>query len=254
MKSHLRTTLISAGILAAGCAILATLPALAAAPAEICPAAKKSYRAVVNAKLDALNFADLKRAADRGNGNALALLGFKYTGGEGEAAGVATDLKQAVTYFEKAAAKSDPLGEYLLGVAYMAGAGVEKDEARALGLFKRAAEHGHPNGRYWVAEMTAKGRGGLASSWEKALPIFAAAAGEGAPDAYVELGYMYENGIGGLAVDYEKAGFCYRQGGLLKSQIAQFNVRILIDQGRITWQTGDPGEPPKKAPEPYRVK
>jgi TPR repeat protein len=240
-------------LLAVGYAILATLPAHAASN-DSCPAAKESYPLLFDAKLDALDFTALKRAADRGNANALALLGLRYTGAEGGGAGVKPDLKQAIAYFRKSAAKSDPLGEYLLAVAYITGTGVEKDEARAFGLFRRAADHGHPNGRYWVGEMTAKGRGGVTGGWESALPIFSAAAAAGAPDAYVELGYMYENGLGGLTVDYQKAAFCYRQGGQLKSQIAQFNLRNLIDRGHVVWQTGDPGQPPKPAIEPYRVK
>ncbi len=239
--------------LAASWAVLATLPAHAA-EAQSCPTAKDSYPLSFDTKLDALSFPALKRAADRGNANALALLGLRYTGAEGAGSGVAPDIKKAIDSFRKSAAKSDPLGEYLLAVAYISGTGVEKDEAQALSLFRRAADHGHANARYWVGEMTAKGRGGLTSDWESALPIFLAAAAAGAPDAYVELGFMYERGMGGLAVDYQKAAFCYRQGGQLKSQIAQFNLRNLIDLGHVAWQTGDPGQPPKPAIEPYRVK
>ena len=245
----------SLALLAAGCGMLAALPAVAAAPAaEHCPAAKESYPPLADPKLDVLNFAELKRTADRGNANALALLGLKYTGVEGDAGGVAPDMKKAVALFQKSAAKSDPLGEYLLAVAYLSGSGVDKDEARAFSWFKRAGEHGHANGLYWTGEMTAKGRGGVTASWEKALPIFTAAAAVGAGDAFVELGFMYEKGLGGLAVDYAKSAYCYRQGGQLKSQLAQYNLRLLIDTGHTAWQPGDPGEAPKKAPEPYRVK
>lgn len=239
------------GVAACTASLFTTLESAAAA-ADHCPAAQPSYPPLVDAKIDALNFAELKRLADKGDAGAQALVGLRYAGADGTT-DVAPDIKKAVEYFQRSATKSHALGEYLLGVVYMSGAGVEKDEARAFDLFKRSGEHGHANGNYWVGEMTAKGRGFLVPSWEQALPSFSAAAAGGAPDAYVELGYMYERGLGNLKVDYEKAAYCYRQGGLLKSQTAQYNVRILIDKGLTAWQTGDPGAPPNK-PQPYRVK
>src|SRR5262249_30515960 len=151
--------------------------------------------------------------------------------GADAAAGIEPNMKQAITNLRKAAAKSDAMGEYLLGVAYMSGAGVEKDEVRALDLFKRAAAHGHANGHFGAGRMRAKGRVGLAANWERALPSFTAAAAGGAPDGYVEIGFMYEKGLGNLPVDVQKAAYCYRQGGQLKSQIAQFNLRVLIGNG-----------------------
>ncbi len=239
-------------VLAACTASLFAALESAAATAEHCPAAQATYPLLIDAKIDALNFAELKRLADKGDAGAQALVGLRYAGADGTT-DVAPDIKKALEYFQKSANKSHVMGEYLLGVAYMSGAGVEKDEARAFDLFKRAGEHGHPNGSYWVGEMTAKGRGFLVPSWERALPNFSLAAAGGASDAYVELGYMYEKGLGNLKVDYEKAAYCYRQGGQLKSQTAQYNVRVLIDKGLTAWQPGDPGEPPIKS-ETYRVK
>lgn len=230
-------------------AVLWACGAAAAAQAppkdNLCSPRKKSYPSPFNPKLDKLDIAALSKLVDKGDADAMVLLGLKYAPSpERTAESPPVDTTMALSLFERAAAKGHGFGEYLVGVAHMAGAGVPKDDAKALEWFRRSAKRGTPIGAFWVGELTAKGRAGLMSDWKAALPHFVRAAEGGVSEAYVELGFAYSNGVGGLAMSREKAAYCFRQ-GMVNSIIAQYNLRLLIDQGHITWQPGDPGVAPK---------
>ena len=227
----------------------ASLPATQAlaepAAANLCPAWKAEYPLPYDPAIDALGTADLTKRANAGNADAMMLLGLRYTAPSDQDAtlGSQPDLGKAVALFRKAAKKRQNHAEYLMGVAYMAGAGVDKDEKEAVKWFKRAADHGSPMATYWVGELNAKGRAGLTEDWATAARYFHTAAEKGIPDAFVELGHMYAEGIS-APMDAEKAAFCFRQ-ALTASTIASYNLRSLIDKRLVTWQQGDPGEPVK---------
>ncbi len=220
---------------------------------NLCPPAKAEYPAVIDWDLDRRSLDELSALADQGDANAMVMLGLRYlpsnagTSADG-AARPATDVAKALGLFRAAAKKRHGHAEFLVGVAFMSGEGAAKDEKMALEWFTRAAADGSTLGQFWTGEMIAKGRAGMAEDWKSALPYFAKAAAGGLADAYVELGYAYVSGLGGLDLDYQKAGFCYRQGARLKSQVAQFGVLNLIYEGHIAWQEGDPGAPPGRTP------
>ena len=217
---------------------------------SLCPPYKQSYEPDFDVKMDGLSLRDLTARADSGNAGAMVLLGLRYTPGRDTAPEdqLPIDLQKAMALFQRAAAKGNAFAEYLVGVAYMGGAGVAKDEAKAVEWFKRGAAHGNVSANYWFGEMTAKGRGGLKENWEAAIPNFRAAAAGGVSDAYVELAIAYEKGYGGLARNDESAAYCYRQGAKLNSQLAQYNLRVMIAKGRATWRPDDVGPAPEQTP------
>lgn len=205
-----------------------------AARTDLCPA-DATFQSRVDEKLNSLTLEDLTAEADKGNTAAQVLLGLRYTSGPTQ------DMEKAVGLFKAAADKKDADGEYYMGVAYLNGAGgVPKDDAQAAAWFKRSADKNHAVAQYWYGEMLAKGRGGLKEDWKAALPYFQKAARGAVGNAIVELGIMYVYGHGGLPVDYEKAAACYRVARDLGSGLAQYNLGLMIHDGKIKWQPGDP--------------
>ena len=215
--------------------------------ANFCPSLKASYPKTVNDSLADLSFEKLDALAAHGNTDAMVLVGLKYAGADQSSddhTAPPVDMDKAMTFFRTAADKKNGYAEYYVGVAYISGLGVPKDEVQAVKWFLRGAQHGAKIAEYWLGKMTAAGRGGLGPDWRAAVPHYRKAAEGGSPDAYVELGNIYAYGQDGLDKDYDKAGFCFRQGARLKSQIAEFNLIGLIRDGHTEWQLGDPGSPP----------
>jgi TPR repeat protein len=215
---------------------------------NVCPPKKPAYKATLDERLDQMDLEGLTVLADQGRAEAMVVLGLRYTGekpvgGEGSLPAVEPNLEKAIALFQRAADKGNPEGEYLMGTAYLGGLGVPKDESRALSWFKRAAKHGNVPAQFWTGEMIAKGRGGATADWKAALPYFKKAADGGSADGYFEMGFMYSDGLGGLEQNDEKAAYCYRQSVQLGSQMAQYNLRLLINDGKIAWEPGDPGDP-----------
>ena len=213
-----------------------------------CPAQHQEYISNVDISLDQLSTEELATLANTGRTEAMVLLALRYARPDNISdanANPTPDTDKAMALLRRAADKNSADAEYLMGAAFINGLGVLKDEAKAAYWLERGARHGHAAALFWFGEMTAKGRGGLTSDWERALPYFKRAAARGVPDAFLEIGYMYSNGLGGLEQDNQKAAFCYRQ-VVKKSQIVQFNLRRLIEDGKISWQPGDPGVPPEK--------
>ena len=211
---------------------------------NLCPAQTTEYKSPVNPVFEKMSLGELSALADRRIGGAMVALGLRYTPGYDVPGGTetpATDLKKATNLFEAAAKSGDSEAEFLLGVAFLDGAVKPKDEKQAAYWFSRSAKHGSVAGQFWTGELIAKGRGGKAPAWKKALRYFRAAAEGGWDDAFVELGYAYFEGYG-IDKDAQKAAFCFRK--VLRSPRARYNLRLLIDQRRVSWQEGDPGAPP----------
>jgi TPR repeat protein len=228
------------------------LQAQAGVADNFCSPRPQEQKLILDEELDKLSLAELTALADGGNTHAMVLLGLRYTpAGPGESGErPPADMDKTLSLWRSAAANNHSHAEYLLGVAYMGGTGVPKDEAEAALWFRRAADRGNPLAQFWFGQMLAKGRGGLATDWKAALPYFSGAAAGDVNDAFVELGHMYAEGLGELDKDYEKAAVCYRHAVRRGSQIAQLNLRVLIGEGFITPQEGDPVITPKAPPNP----
>lgn len=219
-------------------------------PINICPPRRAEHLSDVDIRLDTLDTERLTALAEAGRSDAMVLLALRYAPSAQTAdtnANPMPDMDKALVLLQRAIDKRNADAEYLMGAAHMSGTGVPKNEVKAAYWFKRSAQHGNPTAHYWFGEMTAKGRGGTTQDWKAAIPYFTRAAERGITDAYLELGYMYSNGYGELEQDPHKAAFCYRQ-VQIKSPLAQFNLRRLIDDGKIEWEAGDPGAPLEKPP------
>jgi uncharacterized protein len=66
--------------------------------------------------------------------------------------GVPQDDKQAVDWFQKAAAKGNAAAIYDLGIAYDTGRGIRKDPRTARNLFRQAAAAGDPRAKERVKQ------------------------------------------------------------------------------------------------------
>jgi hypothetical protein len=120
---------------------------------------------------------ELQRVRERaatGDSRSEALLGLVYEMG---AAGVTADSVQALSWFNKVAAKGIPWAEVWAGDFYYTGStGVPKDLFKALELYRSAAEHGDPKAAFVVGRMYFFGEGvtlnmAEAATWfRRALP------------------------------------------------------------------------------------
>ena len=249
----LTTSLLGLSLALASCATqqehAAPAPKQVSAADNLCKPPVADTKRFLNEDLDALSLEDLTALAQDGNADAIVLLGLRYTSApSANELEKAVSLSKAAALFRAAADKGQSHGEFLLGVAYMNGMGVSKDEAEAATWFTRSARRGNPAAQFWIGEMTAKGRGGITADWKVALPYFKDAAAGGTADAFLELGFMYAKGLGDLPQDYEEAATCYRQSVRMGSQIAQYNLRVLIADGHIARQDGDPVIKPGAGP------
>jgi hypothetical protein len=73
--------------------------------------------------------------------------------------GVAPDHALALSWCQKAADKGEPNALYLLGSLYRDGQGVERDIIRALALLRKAADQKHHWAQYNLGLMYFKGEG-----------------------------------------------------------------------------------------------
>lgn len=90
-------------------------------------------------------------AAGAGNPGAMFELGWAFEIGRG----VAADLEQAVSWYDRAVATGEPRAMNNLGWLYAQGTGVPRDPARAVALYRRGAEAGEPsamNNLGWMLE------------------------------------------------------------------------------------------------------
>jgi uncharacterized protein len=183
---------------------------------------------------------DLIVRAQRGEPAAQAELGARYGRGDG----VPKDRDRALELLRTAAAKNDPDAEFYLGNVYASGAGVPKNIPEAVLWYQKAAAQKHPAAEHRLAQMIVEHQGGLSGDWNSVLPLIWDAADKGYSPAEFMLGFMYQYGDG-VDQSAKAAAYWYRR--TLSRQPypgAETNLRNMIDYGDISWEPGDPGEPP----------
>jgi len=148
-----------------------------------------------------------RKAAEQGNAEAQANLGFVYMVGRG----VAPDDAQAVGWLRKAAEQGNAIAQTNLGLMYSEGRSLAKDRAEAARWYQKAAEqdnaeaktrlhraaaeHGTALAQFYLGEMYRKSR-----DIAHALHWHQKAAAQGHIGAQVGLGLIYRDGEG-LAKD-----------------------------------------------------
>lgn len=185
-----------------------------------------------------LSIAELERRSEDGDTRAQAELGARY--GQGE--GVEQDLDRAMEILRAAAEKGEPEAEFFIATAYYNGLGVPRSEVGAVMWFEKAAAKGHAPAQYWLAVLIKEGRGGIGANWEAAVPLLWESAMQGYPSAEFLLGYAYQLGMG-VEKNVDAAAYWYRRNLSKGYNIrSHFNLALLINEGEVEWQLGDPEE------------
>jgi localization factor PodJL len=133
----------------------------------------------------------LRTAAAKGDPSAEFEVGARFAEGRG----VAQDLQQAVTWYQRAAAQGFAPAQYRLGSMFERGLGVKTDLAKARVWYQRAAEQGIVKAMHNLAVLTA-GRDTAMTDYATASKWFRAAADFGLTDSQFNLAIMYDSGLG----------------------------------------------------------
>jgi TPR repeat protein len=130
----------------------------AAAPAMALTADGRKLRPLTDMEIaqDAYSKGDFPKALDHfraaavaGDADAMYYTGVMYNEAEGIAK---ADQKEAIRWYEKAAAREQPKALTAMGRLYVTGYGVERDPKKALELFERAVKASPPGPEHEQAE------------------------------------------------------------------------------------------------------
>jgi hypothetical protein len=129
----------------------------------------------------------MKKAADKGDSQAMYNLGMLFENGTG----VAQDYTTAREWYQKAVDKGDAGGMRAIGFLYESGHGVAQDYARAREWYQKAVDRGDAGGMRTIGFLTR-----AAMAWRRTTPRRANAADKGDSQAMYNLAALYENGSG----------------------------------------------------------
>jgi TPR repeat protein len=163
----------------------------------------------------------LTGGAQRGDPAAAYGLGMKYWLGDG----VRKDVKAAVVWFSRAAAKDYAPADAALGVIYEEGEGVAADAGEAAHFYHRGAELGDALSQYRLGLLLTKGRG-VERNYTEAAFWYKAAADQGFPDAQNNLGYLFAAGLG-VPQNLQMARSWYEKAAAAGNEAAKENLAKL---------------------------
>ncbi|HSR79566.1 MAG TPA: hypothetical protein VLL28_02205 [Hyphomicrobiaceae bacterium] len=176
----------------------ATFPASAPAPLTLPPRDKAGASSAAGEGTGALATSarfTLSPAPDEADGE------FEIAALSAEGMGVPQDPKQAVAWYERAAARGVAAAQFRLALALERGIGVVVDRERAKVWYGRAAEQGHVRAMHNLGVLLAVGEradDAAAARW------FAQAAERGLVDSQFNLAILHESGRG-VAKDLKQA-------------------------------------------------
>ena len=133
----------------------------------------------------------LKKAAKEGHSLAHVVLGLMYVNGKG----VDKNFKEAFHWFEIAAHKKDPDGQYNLAKLYDKGQGVKKNTKEAAKWYELAAHQEVVDAQLRIGVMYQLGEG-VKQSYTTANNWYELAAEKGDKDAHLMLGLAHWSGHG----------------------------------------------------------
>ncbi|MBK6897646.1 MAG: sel1 repeat family protein [Alphaproteobacteria bacterium] len=145
----------------------------------------------------------LSDAADEGNAYAQFYVGWYYEFGKGT---VASDINEAIKWYEMSAAQNFPESLSKLGYLYSEGKGVEQDYLKAGEYFYRASAYNNAN----AIEILKQARENCSkeaanNTVKKGLPSCFIAASTRDPIAMYAVGFAYHAGLMNLKRSYENA-------------------------------------------------
>ncbi|MGI2032650.1 peptidoglycan-binding protein [Rhizobium panacihumi] len=133
----------------------------------------------------------LADAAAAGDAQALFEIGARYQDGRG----VATNLPEAVRWYEMAAQRGLAPAQYRVANLYEKGTGVPRDFGRAMSFYEQAANAGNASAMHNLAVLYASGASGT-PDYAKAVGWFEKAADLGVSDSQFNLAILYARGNG----------------------------------------------------------
>lgn len=139
------------------------------------------------------------------------------------------DYKEAVRWYQLAAAQGHAAAQWSLSTCYQAGLGVEPDEQKAIEFLQRSAGGGNPDAQlqlgwqYYFGSIVAEDK-------RKAFQLFKNASEQWNLNALVWQGHCYEHGAG-VVSDRRKACELYRKAAELGIINAQFKLGMMYWRG-----------------------
>ncbi|MGZ9723016.1 SEL1-like repeat protein [Rhizobium miluonense] len=174
------------------------IPATSEAPAQqtaaIAPTDKVSLAAPAAADIqvpDGIQPPSLAAAAKSGDPVALFEIGARYTDGRN----VATDLKQAASWYRLSADKGYAPAQYRLASMYEKGNGIDRNLIKAKENYEQAANQGNASAMHNLAVLYASGAAGQ-QDYDSAANWFTRAANLGVSDSQFNLAILYARGNG----------------------------------------------------------
>lgn len=171
------------------------------------------------------NIATLKRAASSGEvyaQNQLGLVSALRVPNGG-------DVREARTWFEKAARRGYAPAQVNLAVTYINGWGTAQSYGAALNWLNAAAKQGHPRAYANLGILYMNGWG-VRRDYAEAYKYLQLAANAGDSGAQANLGYLYDGGLG-VAKDYSAAARLYRLSAEQGNALGQNNLADLYLRG-----------------------
>lgn len=138
----------------------------------------------------------LKKAADRGNTEAMRSIAYCYQTG----LGVKRDSVQQISWTKKAADYGDPISMVTIGYYHELGWGLPKDDQKAKELYLKAIDKGSSEASMYLA-LFEREKGNITNF----LHYLEKSANGGYVPAQFELGDMYEKGLHGVKKDLDEA-------------------------------------------------
>jgi TPR repeat protein/GTPase SAR1 family protein len=166
-----------------------------------------------------------RRAAEKGDAEAMHNLGVCYANGNG----VEKSAEKAVEWYTRASEKGDAKAMNNLGSCYGKGNGVEKSVEKAVELWTRAAKKGSAMSMRSLGVCYANGNG-VEKSAEKAVEWYTRAAENGDAEAMSDLGECYDNGTG-VEKSAEKAVECWTRAAANDNETAMHYLGACFENG-----------------------
>jgi len=171
-----------------------------------------------------------EKAADKGDANAMASLAWLYSQGRG----VARDYTKAREWFEKAADKGNASAMANLGWLYQNGLDVAQDDAKAREWFEKGADKGDTEAMSSLGWFYERGLS-VEQDYAKAREWYEKAAEKGYTNAMANLGLLYENGQG-VTQDYAKAREWFEKAAAKGEAFAMLKIGLLYGNGHGVMQ------------------
>ncbi len=138
--------------------------------------------------------------------------------------------QEALTYFMKPDAATNPATMNRIGYMYDEGQGVKKDPKEAYKWYQKAAETGFPAAQFNLGLSYQYGTGGVQKNINEAVKWFLKAAEQNNAEAELKMGYLSVQGLG-TRQDFKKAMNWFRRAAEHGDDRGYVNIGIIYSRG-----------------------